>query len=1641
MKSTNSTTPTSPSTNKLATFFKVGAWVIGLLLVTMLGVYAYVNSEAGQRKVADVVNKYISDRIDTPFRVGKIRYDLPDWVSASDIYFADQSLDTLLATDKIRVDIDMLDLIRGKISIDEIRVQNIKAHLEQTQAAKEFNYQFLIDAFSSTDTVEVQAATSSSIKLVIDDINVDGLELTYLDEITAIDLKTRLQKAQVSFNKIDLDKNNYDVEGLALESGFVSLRTDVANEVLEEESTGDALGFNIEQVAINKVDWAYNGNDIGVNNKISFNKFGIDFNKIDLANELVDIDEVILENSEVTLQLFQVASSSSAVSSSTTPSNWKVKVGDVLLKSNKLTYDDLASPATSKGLDPGHIQLSNLNAKIQDIGYSNEQTSLAIDKLQFEDKSSFRINEFEGKVSYTDQKINLEDFKIATPQSKLDFNTLLTFSSLEDLTTSIEKVKFDVSIVNSFISMKDVLLLQPTLVADSLFDKMETLNLKFDTKLAGSYGDFVIDRMKISGLEKTELLLNGKVKGLNNFEKLQTDLAITKIATSRQDIEVLVGDMEALADINIPEELSLTGKIKGNGERVDINAALLTTLGELKLNGALLNLANTSLTTYEGSVETEELMVNKLFKEDYQLGRLSTKVDLMANAALSDLKVKGLISKVFYNGYDYSDLNLDLAMKDSIVNLVATSLDQNFNLETELELDLNNEKMPAKGQIEITNINLKKVNIYDLPDPISGFIQFDMSSTLPESLIGNFVSNRLKIGSKSIGESKGVFENNAGVNQADFSSGFMNLKLSTSAPYTEISDVVLAEINNYYLLDSTRYSSEITYHNLDLNLVVKDHPIWSTFAPDLTFKKSIVLNIEKDNSGLKSTASFGDIRYLDYELEGFDLAMNGNGEALDGLAKLSKFAVGTTRLDKNELEINVANSKLQATYISNPEKGKEASNKMSLSVEKLADGIQLYLQKLRLENTNYTVNDSPIFANENGVQINNLILSKGSENLVINSSFQEVAIKLNGIEIRPFVDLAGYASYDINGTLFGDFYIEDYMQDYVAKGNIGLKKFIVQGVDNGNVNVLISRLDGDQVSIEAEVIGKNTNATLNGYLGFQDNLPLDFDVDLQRFDTKLIEQLAPDAVRSADGFISGKLSLNGTSDKPNVTGKLGFEKVKINSTYLGTPIRVNDQAIKFSGQVVSFDNFIILDSLNQKLKLNGKVNWSDLDKVNYDLALDTKNFLLLDSKKGVNQLYYGKANIDANLSIKGIGEKPTVGGNVKVNASSDVTIIMPAEIEDINGSDIVTFVPPKDYKAPEESEEEKQSNLESIASFTNEIIVDIETDPKAQLAIVVDEFSGDNIKVKGQANITAGIYPSGDLFMIGVYEIESGSYDFSLEFLKRNFQLEKGGTIIWSGDPYKASIQLQAYYEVNTDIQSLNSLGLNVNSYGKVPIDVLLKIEGTIENPLISFDFRPSAKAESSIKSLMESNDIFASLRKNQSEMNQQVFSLLVFNKFFNDQTISSSGSVINSQAIARQSVSKLLTEQLNMLADDFLGSVGLNFGLDSDQLNTGSGEAYRTNLSVGLNKTFLNDRVRVSVGKNFELENTSGLDQNSAEILDNIEVSYNITPDGRYAVKVYRNNQFQTVLEGFVLETGVSFVLTGDYNSFGELFNKNKDK
>lgn len=79
-----------------------------------------------------------------------------------------------------------------------------------------------------------------------------------------------------------------------------------------------------------------------------------------------------------------------------------------------------------------------------------------------------------------------------------------------------------------------------------------------------------------------------------------------------------------------------------------------------------------------------------------------------------------------------------------------------------------------------------------------------------------------------------------------------------------------------------------------------------------------------------------------------------------------------------------------------------------------------------------------------------------------------------------------------------------------------------------------------------------------------------------------------------------------------------------------------------------------------------------------------------------------------------------------------------------------------------------------------------------------------------------------------------------------------------------------------------------------------------------------------------------------------------------------------------------------------------------------------------------------MSVGRNFLLENAANsATRNPNEIFDNVSVNYNLTRDGRYVLRGYRNNDYQAILDGYIIETGVGFVITIDYNTLSDLLRR----
>ena len=79
--------------------------------------------------------------------------------------------------------------------------------------------------------------------------------------------------------------------------------------------------------------------------------------------------------------------------------------------------------------------------------------------------------------------------------------------------------------------------------------------------------------------------------------------------------------------------------------------------------------------------------------------------------------------------------------------------------------------------------------------------------------------------------------------------------------------------------------------------------------------------------------------------------------------------------------------------------------------------------------------------------------------------------------------------------------------------------------------------------------------------------------------------------------------------------------------------------------------------------------------------------------------------------------------------------------------------------------------------------LNIRVNKEASLSILLDPSTGDEIKVQGDANLNAGVDPGGNIVLAGTYELDKGYYDLHYQFLERKFELQKGSTITFAGEP------------------------------------------------------------------------------------------------------------------------------------------------------------------------------------------------------------------------------------------------------------------
>jgi len=420
------------------------------------------------------------------------------------------------------------------------------------------------------------------------------------------------------------------------------------------------------------------------------------------------------------------------------------------------------------------------------------------------------------------------------------------------------------------------------------------------------------------------------------------------------------------------------------------------------------------------------------------------------------------------------------------------------------------------------------------------------------------------------------------------------------------------------------------------------------------------------------------------------------------------------------------------------------------------------------------------------------------------------------------------------------------------------------------------------------------------------------------------------------------------------------------------------------------------------------------------------------------------------MHVSGTETAPDIDGNITVNDGTNLSIVIPQQEPGIIAREgIVEFV---DMDAPgNDSLFLAAYDSLNISPFRGmNIISNIEIKKEAIFNIIIDEANGDFINVQGEALLSTGIDPSGKTTLVGNYELEKGAYEITFNFLHRRFEIQKGSRITWLNEPTKATLDVNAVYIANTSPIDLvqnqvaaSSQAIRNTYLQKLPFEVHLKMTGELMQPVLSFDI-----VLPSNKNYGVSNDIITQvdsrleqLRQEPGEINKQVFALLLLNRFVGQNPLASNTPFFSASTYARQSVSKLMTEQLNKLAAGLIDGVDLTFDISSTDDYTTGEQRSRTELNIGLSKRLLNERLTVSVGSNFELEGPKNSTQKASNIIGNLNVNYAISRDGRYVLRFYRKNEYEGVVDGYIIETGLSFIISVDYNRFSELLRKRRNQ
>ncbi len=1586
-------------------FFRFALGIVLLVLFAFIGIYIYFNTDSGRKYLSYLIVDQAKKTLGTEVKAD-ISFKFPDWVVLENVFISDDHKDSLLASKRLYLDLDMWALKDSKLLLNKIELENTKLYVQKTKG--KYNFDGILNHLNPPTKNEVKKEPWT---LSLSQINSKNLEISIKNDDSEQYLDLQIGEFDSGFDVLNPGKNIYHVKNTKLVDIYVNGKIGKNNTAKDtDEKTIYDLGLA-------------NLKTHNLNTNIVFTDF----------RKKIIVEKADFETDIPTLSLDSISLEKSLLKAE--------RIAALSTKNIKKRQDEF---------DPNYIDLSEIRIDLEKIKFSQNSLDGSALVCKLKEQTGFKNYLAISKFSLAKNRVTLDGLKGQLNESEIQGNAKIDLSIKNNISYSSQ-----IRSVNVHIS--DALYFNRQLAKNLNFKKLVNDIIAFSGNLKGDLDQIFISSGKLNAPKESNVSFDGFVK---NFKNPNFYFNINTLNSNSKDVLTWVD----LKDYTLPPKFSLSGIVKGNLKNIETILDLRSSQGQANVISTVnlrqeSYLANLTLNTYK----VGELLNNK------DIGGSSGNIKVTGQSFKNPvLKTESHLSKVEYQGKTYENIDALANIQDKIITADIAIKQADTDLKWQGKIDISQPKIIVEGKTQIGELNLKTLGITNQNIAIKGDLDIRQFEWDPASPLINLTGKNIeiKVDNKMYPLSAISIQTETKLDTKTIHvlTPFLNLDLKGAFSYATLAQAIQQEVHHYFKIPGfvPNYSAEKTDIQIDGNLTYDS--LFTAFVPGLNYFQPIKIQTFINN---KSDIPLGGkiiIPYLKYDsvnVRNSTLSFMGNSEQINYTFSSAEIQNNTYRIRNSAIEGKIQNDKADFSLSVKDEDGKKI-HALKGYLNSIDEGVRVFFDEsgTLLSYQEWAGNPYGSFEfTKAGIKFNDVVFTNG-EQIMRVSSLNDVpngplAIFANNIDLNLLAKSFLRDSLLLAGKLDLDLETINYTTSEPAfTGDFSIENLVYKTYSLGQLQGKAESVGTEGIEMHADLNDKNQELSFDGIYKPKAAEPFDFKLIVKTFEAKTLGIWTEGILEDLKGSIGGQFTLKGSPETPKIEGYAEAQNMQMRLLETGALLHLNNQKFTIQDNKIKLDKVEVKDKEFNTLIVNGLVNITSLPDYSYNLKLKANDFKIIDAEEGRNPLFVGQGYVDTDIQITGKNLDFKCTGDVALKDKTNLTLLTEEEGKAQSEMDqLVTFIQRTDSSATSTKKIEEETKI----NFANSVNISLDIRKEAKIKILIDAITGDLMEANGTGKLNVGFDNQGDLFVIGRFGISSGKYNLTYQIIKREFVIDKNSesNITWNGNPLAGVLDITAFYQIpgkkNIPVQSSNSQPTTIN---KIPaaVRVDLMLSGELMKPSVKFGIvlKKSDINNSSVEDGLQNQGFdlllpngtkasrsVSNLEQNNSkkiDINSEAINLLI-TKNFSAQAGAGNQYDLNSiENNARQKASEIISSQLNNYAAGIIKGLDIDLGIDS-KVNT-IGGARNTNLKLGLSKKLANERLVLAVGKNFEIENS---EYKSDQIFDNLQADWLITKDGRYRLNAFRKNQTNLLIEGTVVETGMGFVIALDYDSWKKLVNRNK--